>query len=226
MIPTYDPPTYVPDGSTTVFAIPWPYQSTDHIKPYIDGDLVTSGFTVSAPNTTGTLTFTVAPTGNELIIRRQLPRDQQTDFQNQQTFRGKRHEDTYDRTVMQIADNGERIDRLYAMLYEFALVSYYSLPNDHTTVTLNLDSWQSIGHINSLTNALDLITSNEVAGHIYGLRIIDNGTARALTFPAAWRWLVPKPTTTTANKYMVITLECVYTDTFEKRILADWRVEL
>ena len=116
MIPTYTPPSYVPNGVTTVFTIPWPYQDTSHIKVYIDDVLVGSAaYAVSTPSTTGTVTFTAAPTGSTLKIYRQVPFDQETDFQNQTSFKGKRHEDAYDRAAMQAADLDERINRLSSL---------------------------------------------------------------------------------------------------------------
>ena len=111
MLSVYTPASYVANIGTTVFAIPWPYQNTSHVKPYLDGVLLTTGFTVSGAGASGLMTFSVAPVGTTIILQRDVPFDQPTDFQNQGSFSGKRHEDTYDRVVMQVTTIWDRMSR-------------------------------------------------------------------------------------------------------------------
>lgn len=109
----YTPATYTGNASATVFSIPWRYLDTNHIKVYLDDVLQSIGFTVSsAPADTGTVTFANAPgTGVGVRITREVPLDQPVDFENQTTFRAARHEDAYDRAVMQIAQVDQVVDR-------------------------------------------------------------------------------------------------------------------
>ena len=63
--------TYTGNGSTTGYALPFPYIATSHIKAFIN-NVATTAFTVSG----STLTFSSAPANSAVIrIERQTPTD-------------------------------------------------------------------------------------------------------------------------------------------------------
>jgi hypothetical protein len=74
--------SHTPAGET-VFAFTFKTLSKDHVKVYLDDVLIApSNYTVSLlpSNVGGTVTFSVAPVGTELVLRRETPKTQQTAF--------------------------------------------------------------------------------------------------------------------------------------------------
>lgn len=90
-------------------------------------------------------------------------------------------------------------------------------------VTLDFSYGQTIGICDALATACVFSTANIAAGRVYGLRLRDNGTTRNLTFPAGWTWLTTAPTATTANKWMIITMEA--RTGADAGIVVDWKVQ-
>lgn len=68
--------------------------------------------------------------------------------------------------------------------------------------TVTLDMAALNGQVNSInvTGALTLATLNLAVGQEVELRLVGDGTARALTFPVEWRFQGSKPATLPANK--------------------------
>jgi hypothetical protein len=73
-------------------------------------------------------------------------------------------------------------------------------------VTLNFSTLN--GQINtiSLTGALELLTSNLANGREVRLRLVCDGTQRALTFPVDWKFVGTKPATIAASKVAILSL--------------------
>jgi hypothetical protein len=73
-------------------------------------------------------------------------------------------------------------------------------------VTLNFSTLN--GQINtiSLTGALELLTSNLANGREVRLRLVCDGTERALAFPVDWKFVGTKPATIAASKVAILSL--------------------
>lgn len=109
------------NGATTAFSVPFYFLDNSHIKAILlDANGVettwveNTDYTLSGagnPNG-GTLTATTAPaTGETLVILRNIPLDQQTDYINNDKFAADTHEDGLDRLVMIAQQLEERLDR-------------------------------------------------------------------------------------------------------------------
>lgn len=74
--------------------------------------------------------------------------------------------------------------------------------------TVDLDMAALVGGYRtvSLTGPLAFTTSNRASGRTVTLRLICDGTARALTFPAGWVFIGAKPGTIAASKTAVLSL--------------------
>ena len=75
----------------------------------------------------------------------------------------------------------------------------------------------------SLTGNLTFTTSNRAAGRQVTLRLLADGSARTLTFPAGWRFLGTKPTEIAASKVGVLSL--MFFGTADSDCVAAWGVE-
>lgn len=104
---------YTGNGVTTVFAFPKRFYSDSHIKVYFDSVLQTTGYTVSGVGTlSGSVTFTVAPSnGVEVLIVREVPYTQETDFENFDGNPSDVTEKQFDLVVMQTQQLSESISR-------------------------------------------------------------------------------------------------------------------
>lgn len=68
--------TYVPNGATTVFAIPFAFADADHVKVELNGTLLNAGYSVAGAGDEdgGTLTMDVAPAAStSLYVYRETP---------------------------------------------------------------------------------------------------------------------------------------------------------
>jgi hypothetical protein len=74
--------------------------------------------------------------------------------------------------------------------------------------TIDLDGAVRNGQMNtiSLTGTLEFTTSSLANGQEIRLRLIADGTTRALTFPADWKFLSEKPDNITASKEAILSL--------------------
>lgn len=75
--------------------------------------------------------------------------------------------------------------------------------------TVTLDMAALNGQVNSisLTGALELATSGLAIGQEVELRLVGDGTQRALTFPTDWRFQGTKPANLPANKVARLSLQ-------------------
>ena len=74
------------------------------------------------------------------------------------------------------------------------------------TVDLDLAAHAGTYKTISLAGALTFTTSNRASGRTVALRLICDGTGRALTFPAGWVFVGAKPSTIAASKTAVLSL--------------------
>ena len=104
--------TYVSNGTTTVYAFTFPtLLATDLVVQLVaPNSIVTTltlntGFTVQNAGfeAGGSITLTAAPAaGTRVVIRREVPYTQPTDYKNQGSFYPRTHETSFDRATMQI----------------------------------------------------------------------------------------------------------------------------
>lgn len=111
----YAPVSYACDGSTAVFTVNFPYQSTSDLVvttttpagiPTTLANVTDWSVNVTSTSSTATLTLlspaTKCPSGNVLKIARNILLTQTTGFRGQTTYKPELHETSADRIVMQI----------------------------------------------------------------------------------------------------------------------------
>lgn len=113
--------SYVPNGATTVFSIPFPFLTNSEVDIFLTVDgvrsEVTTGITVSGAGNPvgGSVTFSSAPTGSSLIIERNTTAKQEVDYVNNDAFEASSHESQMDRLAMATIDTkrvmGENLSR-------------------------------------------------------------------------------------------------------------------
>lgn len=96
------------NGTTTSFAVPFRVQKATDLLVTVDGNVqaISSSYTVSVLTTTATVRFIRAPaTGTTVVITRQVPFLQLTEFRSQGSLTPKSLTDTFDNLEMQIQQN-------------------------------------------------------------------------------------------------------------------------
>ena len=110
---------YEGNGSTTVFPYTFALNETDgeHVKVYIADETEvstpTDNFTIDTQLRTVTYPRTGAalPEGSKIVIRRELPNEQDTNLENNGAFFAETIEREFDREVMMIQQLAEQVDR-------------------------------------------------------------------------------------------------------------------
>lgn len=110
---------YEGNGSTTVFPYTFALNETDgeHVKVYIADEselsTPTDNFTIDTQLRTVTYPRTGAalPEGSKIVIRRELPNEQDTNLENNGAFFAETIEREFDREVMMIQQLAEQVDR-------------------------------------------------------------------------------------------------------------------
>ena len=105
--------SYVPNGVTTSFGFGCLVLHADDVQVFLDGELVDSGYTVNGVGTPsgGDVEFSVAPTGDELIVRRFLTLERLTDYQQAGDWKASVINPDFDRLVMMAQQLQEQINR-------------------------------------------------------------------------------------------------------------------
>ena len=108
---THNVDKYTGDGVVTIFPYTYRILADAHMKVYLDGVLQTSGYTVSgAGNSSGNVTFDTAP-DVEIILQREVPLTQQTDYEEYDPFSATDHENALDKLTMIDQQQQEELDR-------------------------------------------------------------------------------------------------------------------
>ena len=110
---------YEGNGRTTVFPYTFALNETDgeHVKVYIADEselsTPTDNFTIDTQLRTVTYPMTGAalPEGSKIVIRRELPNEQDTNLENNGAFFAETIEREFDREVMMIQQLAEQVDR-------------------------------------------------------------------------------------------------------------------
>jgi hypothetical protein len=107
----YEPTAFdITAGTQTVFPFNWDVIKEDDVFCLIDGVLVSPGdFTVVLNGSPplydgGTVTFTVAPTGNALAVARNTDRTQEIDYTEYDPFPAETHEFGLDKLTMLVQE--------------------------------------------------------------------------------------------------------------------------
>lgn len=113
--------SYAGNGSTTAFAVSFYFLADSHLKVILraaDGSetvkTLTADYTVSGAGNPsgGTVTMNVAPTsGATLVIVRNVPLTQETDYQANDDFPAESHERALDKLTMEVQQLQEQVDR-------------------------------------------------------------------------------------------------------------------
>ncbi len=96
---------YIADGRQTVFSYPFPIFENSDLEVFIGDVRQSGGFTVTGAGNSrgGSLTFTTPPPAHAVVtLRRQIPVQRTTDFQEGGAFRAKVINDELDRMTAQI----------------------------------------------------------------------------------------------------------------------------
>lgn len=75
----------------------------------------------------------------------------------------------------------------------------------------------------ALTGNLELTGTEYAAGRSVTVRVVNGGTLRTLTFPAAWAFVGPKPAEIAASKTGLLSLVCFGADAAD--VMAGWAVQ-
>lgn len=103
---------YTGNASTTAFAFSFRFLATTDIAVYLDGVLQSTGYTVSAPGASGTVTFSTAPaSGVSVVITRATAKTQETDYVANDAFSADSTELAFDRAMLAAQDNAAAIGR-------------------------------------------------------------------------------------------------------------------
>jgi hypothetical protein len=112
--------SYVGDGVTTVFALPYLTFSTSHVFVSVNGNPVISGFTVSSLPAEGgnpNVTFTVAPAvGAVILLQRVVPETQTSVYTVAGPFPAKATEKNLDLLMMAVQQKTTQITNLSTLI--------------------------------------------------------------------------------------------------------------
>jgi hypothetical protein len=92
-----------------------------------------------------------------------------------------------------------------------------------SSVALDMSSLNGKFRTISLTDNLELTTSNRATGRGVTLRLIADSTTRTLTFPAGWKFMGAKPANIAASKVGMLTV--LFFGTADTDAVAAWGVE-
>lgn len=100
--------SWIGDGSTTVYAYPYPFQKTEDIEIYFDGVKQTSGYSIQIlPDYSegANITFLEAPAdGVEIVVRRSIAMTQEVSYPENGEFPAKSHERALDKLTLILLD--------------------------------------------------------------------------------------------------------------------------
>lgn len=108
---------------------------------------------------------------------------------------------------------GNNIDNIKGLINNVETIT------SSATIVIDL-STENLAKITSLAHAPTITTSNRVEGAKKRILIISDATPRVLTFSESWKWVTAVPTTTSASKNSILTLECMGTATTD--VWAAW----
>ncbi|MBR1777557.1 MAG: hypothetical protein IJ752_03090 [Alphaproteobacteria bacterium] len=103
--------SYIGNGTATEFAIPFPFLAQDHLKVYQRlNDMQTERTDWAISD--GNLVFETAPAdGAQIVIMREVPLTQETDYRENEAMPAETLERNFDRLTMQVQQLSEKQDR-------------------------------------------------------------------------------------------------------------------
>lgn len=213
---------YTGNSSTTVFAYPFRILDDDHIKVILVSSAgaetvqtKTTHYTVSGVGDSGggnIIMVTAPATGTSLVLQRDMPFTQQTDYQSGDPFPAQTHEDALDQRVMETQQNSAELDRCVKAPEQDATIGLLPKIDDRKNKVLSFDDdgnpVLTLSTVD-LGNAIDSVTAGSTSGdfivnvqdapyNAVGDDTTDQAAAFALAISAATasgKWLyVPKDT--------------------------------
>lgn len=122
---------YTGNGVTTAFAFSWRFLATSEIKVYVNDVLQSTGYSVSAPGSSGTVTFSSAPAnGAKIVIRRETALTQNIDYVANDAFAADVTEGGFDRAMLAAQDNAAAIGRSLRVADHLPAIDPITAPDD------------------------------------------------------------------------------------------------
>jgi hypothetical protein len=161
---------YTGNGATTSFAVPFYFLLASDLKVYV-GDVlqaISTNYSVTGADNPagGTVTFTAAP-GNavSVVILRDPPQTQTTDYQDNDPFPAQAHERALDKLTMLVQRLGSLVSRSFTLPDSYAGSASTTLPMPQAS---HLVGW------NSAANALQNVDPATLATVVaYGTAVAD-----------------------------------------------------
>jgi len=122
---------YTGNASTTAFPFSFRFLATTDIAVYVDGVLQSTGYTVSSPGASGTVTFSTAPaSGVSVVITRATAKTQETDYVANDAFSADSTELAFDRAMLVSQDNAAAIGRALRVADHLPAINPITDPDD------------------------------------------------------------------------------------------------
>jgi hypothetical protein len=178
--------SYTGDSATVLFPFPYPFISATDLIVYLDDTALTYGTDYSVigagSSTGGSITCTAAPAiGTTVLIVRQVPYTQETDYQPNDPFPAQTHERALDKLTMMTQQIAEVSDRTIKLPVTTSASISTDLPSPYAGYMIG---WNAGG--SGLTN-IDPATYYQAAGS-YGFTVNNftgNGSTTAFTLTNA-----------------------------------------
>jgi len=154
--------TYIANGVTSSFAYPFKVYDESHIKVYLNGELQSSGYTISGVgDSSGQVTFIVNPPNSTVVhLERSVPATQLTDYNPYDAFPAETHERALDLLAMtaQQAQDGEVLKKSKG--YDQWDATGKRISNVSNPVSIN--DVANVAYVDSLAISSDLILAQQI----------------------------------------------------------------
>ena len=122
--------SYTGNAVSTAFSAPFAYLATSEIKVYVNDVLQSTGYSVSAPGSSGTVTFSSAPAnGAKIVIRRETALTQNIDYVANDAFAADVTEGGFDRAMLAVQDVDAKANRALRVADHLPAIAPIADPN-------------------------------------------------------------------------------------------------
>jgi hypothetical protein len=199
--------SYTGNGTTTVFPVNYYFLEDSHLQVVLITaagvetiQTLTTNYTVTGAGNEagGSVTMLVAPpTGTTLVIQRDVPATQETDYLANDPFPAESHERALDKLTMLVQQNERELDRALKIPLASVPTTSTELPlpvgnkllawNSNATAITNFDPADIITIVGQQTSYGDVFTGNGVTtnftlsrspGSVFGLDVSVNGVTQ------------------------------------------------
>ena len=166
---------YTGNASTTAFPFSFRFLATTDIAVYVDGVLQSTGYTVSSPGASGTVTFSTAPaSGVSVVITRATAKTQETDYVANDAFSADSTELAFDRAMLVSQDNAAAIGRVLRVADHLPAIGSLDLASNPNTLIGTSGSGVQFYPISTGVNGLQLSDAPTTAS--YMINVVSPGT--------------------------------------------------